>query len=134
VGERGDLRGRDLVTVEELTVHRASRVRVLDRRLELSQVQAIELGARHRLRVGVPELLRFDLRLVELHESSARTICVPATSAWSFANARWRGSRARPQSGLIHSRFAGTLWSIRPIPPPPRPHLPTHNFLTSRTP
>ena len=115
VVHRADLRGGDLVAVEELSVHRASRVRVLDRRLKLAQVEPIEIGARHRLRVGVPELLSLDLGLVEFHESSARTICVPATSAWSFAKARWRGSRARPQSGLIHSRVAGTLSSIRRI-------------------
>src|SRR2546430_3862106 len=63
---RADLLGLDLVAVEELAVHRAARVRGPDHRLELPEMQPVELRPRPRLRVPVSEILELDLRLVWL--------------------------------------------------------------------
>jgi len=67
VVHRPDLLGPDMVSIEQAPVHRAPRVRVLDHRLELPQMEPLEIGARHGLRVRVPESLGFDLGLVEMH-------------------------------------------------------------------
>ena len=55
------------MSIEQVAVHRAPRVRVLDHRLQLPEMQPLEVGARHGLRVRVPESLGLDLGLVELH-------------------------------------------------------------------
>src|SRR4029077_19554379 len=113
VVHRADLLGLDLVTIEELPVHRAARVGVLDRRLQLPQMQLVELGPRHGLRVRVPELLRLDRGLVEGH-------CVSVSELWARTTA----------GGLIQAR-AGSVTPV--LPKTTAPDLPTAELCANLT-